>query len=195
MTKHDEDVDYRDLFRRRRNFTPVGWAKVSKDNVFLEVNDQLCEILGLTAAELVGRKFTEITPEPISTLDALSAKALAEGKIERYIFPKIYNPRGVITYAVIWVLPATSLVGRFLHFDVEVMEIPEEEYHRLVRKRRKAHVSGATSAAFAWMIFRVWLRKNKWKVVYHGVIACYILTQAEKTLRNRAEDIINRWLF
>lgn len=78
------------------NASFAGIAIVNEDFTFRTVNRQFCKIVGVTQAELVGKKFTDITPEPLRTLDALNAKLVIEGKGQKnYVLPKSYEfPNG-----------------------------------------------------------------------------------------------------
>lgn len=74
----------------------AGIAIVNEDFTFRRVNRQFCKITGVTQAELIGKKFTDITPEPVRTLDALNAKLVVDGKGQKsYVLPKSYEfPNG-----------------------------------------------------------------------------------------------------
>ena len=69
----------------------VGKAIVDKNFHFLEVNEQFCDLLGVTPAQILGRKFTDITPEPAKSLDMLNAKLVVEGKSPGYLMDKTYR--------------------------------------------------------------------------------------------------------
>lgn len=69
----------------------AGKAIVNPDFTFRSVNRQFCEIVGVTPAEIINSKFTDLTPEPVKTLDVKNAKLVKEGKIESYILPKVYE--------------------------------------------------------------------------------------------------------
>lgn len=135
-----------DLHRRRFEQTVIGKAKVAKDFTFINVNEQLCLYLGLTKAELIGRKFTDITPEPIRSIDAANARMVAEAKITRYRLPKIYElpPYARRIYVLIDVIgvyrcdpPAEKC---FDYFDVEIMETTRQDYLLQIKETLKNHV-------------------------------------------------------
>jgi len=69
----------------------TGKAILNKDFTFRSVNEQFCEILGVTPAELLDKKFTDITPEPDKTLDKQNAKLVIDGKSQGYLLKKIYE--------------------------------------------------------------------------------------------------------
>lgn len=68
-----------------------GWAIVLEDYVFMDVNSQFCAICGVTPAELLGKKFTDITPERLGKLDARNADLVKEGWIPHYTIEKTYR--------------------------------------------------------------------------------------------------------
>ena len=68
-----------------------GKAIVNKDFTFRSVNHQFCKILNVTAAELVNQKFTDITPEPLKTLEKQNSLLVIERAQESYLLPKTYE--------------------------------------------------------------------------------------------------------
>lgn len=75
------------------NWNPcfVGKAIVNPDFTFRAVNQQFCKIVGVSPAELVGNKFTDITPEPLKTVDTKNAMLVKNGVIQSYLLPKTYE--------------------------------------------------------------------------------------------------------
>lgn len=69
----------------------AGKAIVNPDFTFRAVNQQFCKILGVTPGELVGNKFTDLTPEPVRTLDVKNAELVKKGEIQSYLLPKTYE--------------------------------------------------------------------------------------------------------
>lgn len=69
----------------------AGKAIVNPDFTFRAVNQQFCKIVGVTPAELVGNKFTDLTPEPLKTVDAKNALLVKKGVIQSYLLPKTYE--------------------------------------------------------------------------------------------------------
>lgn len=68
-----------------------GIAIVGPDYTFRAVNEQFCEIMGTTPAELVGNKFTDITPVSIRQLDIKNAELVKSGAITSYLLPKTFK--------------------------------------------------------------------------------------------------------
>lgn len=69
----------------------AGKAIVNPDFTFRAVNQQFCKIVGVTPAELVGNKFTDLTPEPLKSVDQKNAMLVRKGVIQSYLLPKTYE--------------------------------------------------------------------------------------------------------
>ena len=69
----------------------AGKAIVNPDFTFRAVNQQFCKIVGVTPAELVGNKFTDLTPEPVKSVDMKNAMLVKRGVIQSYLLPKSYE--------------------------------------------------------------------------------------------------------
>lgn len=69
----------------------AGKAIVNPDFTFRAVNQQFCKIMGVTPGELVGSKFTDLTPEPLKSLDAKNAELVKNGVVQSYLLPKTYE--------------------------------------------------------------------------------------------------------
>lgn len=58
----------------------AGWAIVDKDFKFVCVNDQFCDLCGVSAAELLGKSFADITTDEMRDIDIENAHLVMEGK-------------------------------------------------------------------------------------------------------------------
>lgn len=123
------------LYDLRKNTTLIGKAKVAASFEFIEVNEVLCSYLACTPAELTGVKFTTITLPEDNNVGVLNAEAVKRGDIDHYQFPKRYKPEwlGYIVYVIIDVLGVRNAHGKFLYYDVEILEISKSEYLKLKR--------------------------------------------------------------
>ncbi len=72
---------------------PIGMALVAQDGRFLQVNRALCEIVDLTADELVQLRFQDITHPDDIEHDEHQARRLARGEIRGYRLEKRYVRR------------------------------------------------------------------------------------------------------
>ncbi len=84
----------------------VGLAELDRDGVFTLVNPHLCAILGYSAAELLDRRFHDIThPDDLAHCDAQFRQAVATG--ESFAMDKRYvRPDGT----VVWVSDSVSVL-------------------------------------------------------------------------------------
>ena len=69
----------------------AGIAIVNPDFTFRSVNQQFCDIAGVTPAEILNGSFTDITPATVRAVDVANAKLVMEGKMPWYIMPKSYE--------------------------------------------------------------------------------------------------------
>lgn len=67
-----------------------GKAIINSDFSFRSVNHQFCKILGVTPAELVKNKFSDMTPEPLRTIEVKNAILVRRGDIQSFLLPKSY---------------------------------------------------------------------------------------------------------
>ena len=134
-------------FRRSFEDAAVGMALVGKDGRWLRVNQSLCEIVGYTDEELLGKTFQDIThPEDLDK-DLEQAQRLLEGEVDSYQMEKRYLRKDG---SVVWILLNGSLVrdeeGGPLYFIAQVQDISgrrsaeerlrgaEERYRTLVEQ-------------------------------------------------------------
>lgn len=101
-----------------------GIAIVNEDFTFRSVNQQFCEIVGVTPGDLIEKNFKDITPEPLKSLDAKNAKLVKDGIINSYFLPKTYEfPSGKrvdVNLLVVGVYEEET--GEFLFFVSRIME-------------------------------------------------------------------------
>lgn len=102
----------------------AGKAIVNEDFTFRSVNHQFCKILGVTPAELVDTKFTDITPQPLRDLDRSNSQLVVKGLQNSYLLPKTYefkDGRKVdVTLLVNGVYHPET--GKFMFFVSTIME-------------------------------------------------------------------------
>lgn len=128
-----------------------GTAIVDKDFNFKAVNPQFCDILGITPAELIDRKFTDMTAIAQRDLDARNAKLVMDGTITCYAMPKTYefmDGRHVNVLLLVSGVYSASLAGgkaEFLFFVSRVMEQPKGITISQIKPRR-SWLSTASSA-------------------------------------------------
>lgn len=72
-------------------------AHVAKDGTFLDVNDAFCSLVGYTRAELLRKRFQDITDYTELLNDSESADSVVRGEIRSYGLDKAYrHKRGML---------------------------------------------------------------------------------------------------
>ncbi len=109
-------------------FTPtfeqgaVGIAHVAPDGSWIRVNQRLCDILGYTVAELLGRTFQEVTYSEDLSMDLSYVQQLLAGEIATYSMHKRYlHKNGTIVWAKLTVNLVRTEAGQPDYF-VSVIE-------------------------------------------------------------------------
>lgn len=144
-----------------------GVAIVNKDFTFRSVNPQFCEIVGVSPAELLGRRFQDITPISVKQLDENNAKLVMEGKIESYLLPKSYEfTNGSKVDIILLVKGVYNETGEFLFFlsrimldtEVERSHIPSQKQPSLmlfIKEYHKIFIGvGTAIGAFMYSILQ-----------------------------------------
>ena len=107
---------------------PQGMALVSPQGQWLEVNDQLCRILGYNREELLRTDFQHLTHPDDLQLDLENVEALLCGRINAYQMEKRYLSKDGDT---VWALLSVSLVrdarGQPVHFVSQVQDFSERK--------------------------------------------------------------------
>ncbi|MGB6295440.1 MAG: PAS domain S-box protein [Rivularia sp. (in: cyanobacteria)] len=96
-------------FRATFEQAAVGIAHASMNGKFIRVNQKLCDILGYTRFELLGRTFLEVTYQDDVESDLKQVCNLLSGKIQNFSMEKRYIRKDG---SVIWVEMTVSLVRR-----------------------------------------------------------------------------------
>ena len=149
-------------FRTSFEHAPIGMAIVSLDGVFLQVNRSLCEILGFTEHQLVGKDLASIThPDDVEANLDLIRQAIA-GDIDSFRMDK----RNIHADGhVVWGRLSTALVrdsaGNPLYLISQIEDVTEavEAKASLVRtaaeleqRARELERSNADLAQFAYAV-------------------------------------------
>jgi PAS domain S-box-containing protein len=113
-------------FRSAFENAVIGMALAAPDGQFMQVNRTLCDLLGYSEAELLQRRFHDVThPDDLATNLALLEGLLA-GNYPSYRMEKRYLHR---SGAVIWALVSVSLVtdeaGRPIHCISQIQDVTE----------------------------------------------------------------------
>ena len=135
-------------FRRAFDHAPIGMSLVAEDGRFIQVNRALCDLVGYSEEELLGKTFHDIThPEDVANNLELFERLWA-GEIDDYQLEKRYLRKDG---GVIWIHLTGSIVRdadgpkngiaqivditerRHLEMDRAIMLASEREYTRQLR--------------------------------------------------------------
>jgi PAS domain S-box-containing protein/diguanylate cyclase (GGDEF)-like protein len=109
-------------------FAPIGVALVSPDGRWLKVNRVLCDLVGYSEAELLSRKFQDIThPEDLEA-DLQNVRRLIAGEIHAYQMEKRYvHARGHLVSVLLNVSLVRDGQGQPLYFISQIQDITERK--------------------------------------------------------------------
>ncbi|MSW79989.1 MAG: PAS domain S-box protein [Actinobacteria bacterium] len=144
--------------------SPIGFAVVSPDGCFLEVNPALCELLGRDASSLKSCSWQEMThPEDLPTEVALVNDMLA-GRQDGYRLSKRYvRPDGSVVWGDLSVCCVRLDDGSVDSFIAQVLDVSEQQatrqalteaesrYHLLVKNSSDVVALGTNEGFFSWI--------------------------------------------
>ncbi|MDX1297708.1 MAG: PAS domain S-box protein [Pseudomonas sp.] len=120
---------------------PQGMALVSLQGQWMEVNDQLCDMLGYSREQLLNKDFQQLThPDDLDT-DLQNIEELLAGEINTYEMEKRYlDSQG----RIIWALLSVSLVrdsnGQPVHFVSQVQDFSERIATEMAIREREDYL-------------------------------------------------------
>lgn len=122
----------------------VGMAIVGLDGNFLDVNESLCRILGLSREDLRGRSMLEVTDPRDHALGAEDLRRLVAGETDSVLHEKRYiSGTGATVVVRLSVAVVRDESGQPLHFVSQMEDITEAN---LSRRRLEA-----SEARFRWV--------------------------------------------
>ncbi|MDB6147503.1 MAG: domain S-box [Spartobacteria bacterium] len=112
------------LFQSAFEYAAIGMALVSPEGKWLRVNRSICQITGYSEAELLKRRFHDISLPDDLDLDLANAQKMLAGEIDTYQMEKRYFHK---SGPIVWVLLSVSLVrnktGQPLFFIAQIQDI------------------------------------------------------------------------
>ena len=115
-------------FRSAFEDAAVGMALVGLDGRWLRVNDALARLLGYAPSQLVGMRFSDVTPEDEQPADEAALKGLVNGRIAVHQREKRYQRADG---RIIWISLSVSLVrddqGHPLHLISQMQDITDRK--------------------------------------------------------------------
>jgi PAS domain S-box-containing protein len=137
-------------FREAFDYAAIGKALVALDGRWLKVNRALCDIVGYSEEELLGRPFQDITHPDDLDADLAYVRQLLAGEVRYYHMEKRYFHKNG---DVVWILLSVALVhdkdGRPSYFVAQIQDITarkraEAERESLIRQLQEALASVKT---------------------------------------------------
>ncbi|WP_291726308.1 sensor histidine kinase [Bernardetia sp.] len=126
--RRQELEQQKELFRQTFEYAPNGMALISLEGKWVQVNQQVCNMLGYTKEELAKLTFHDITHPEDLDLDLKLLEELMAGKRESYQMEKRYYDK---YNHIVWVLLSVSMMknkaGKPLHFVSQLTDITEKK--------------------------------------------------------------------
>jgi PAS domain S-box-containing protein len=128
-------------FRSSFRDAAIGMALVGTDGRWMQVNRSLCEMLGYSEEELLGKTFQGITHPDDLEADLDYVRQMLSGEIETYQMQKRYlHADG----HVVWILLSVSMVhdeeGEPLYFVSQIQDITErKEAEKKIREAEERY--------------------------------------------------------
>ena len=128
-------------FRNAFSIAPQGMALVSLQGEWMEVNDQLCEMLGYSREQLLSSTFQQITHPDDLDADLQHIEELLAGEINTYQMEKRYlDSQG----RIIWVLLSVALVrnrdNQPVHFVSQIQDFSERIASEMAVREREDYL-------------------------------------------------------
>jgi PAS domain S-box-containing protein len=139
-------------FRSLFELAAAGMAQVGLSGQWLLINQKLCDIVGYTHEELLGRTFQHITYPADLERDLVQMRRLLEGEIQTYSLEKRYIRKDG---SLVWINLTVSLVrdssGKPAYFvsvieDISERKQVEEERQRLYESEQRVRAEATTRA-------------------------------------------------
>ncbi len=125
-------------FRAAFEHSPVGFALLSVDGYFLEINSALERLLGFTRTEFLATKLERLTHPEDRRIDDLEHQAILDGQIEHYQVEKRYlHKRGGVVYALLNLSLIRSETNEPAYFVAQLVDLSAQK--RLLDDLKRAN--------------------------------------------------------
>lgn len=131
-------------FRATFDQAAVGIAHVDGMGGWLKLNQRLCDILGYSEAELMGKSFRDVThPDDISS-NLESYRQLREGEISEYSLEKRYIRKdGSILWVNLTVFPVLGIASESQYYTAIVEDISDRKFAAVELQKAKEAAEAA----------------------------------------------------
>ncbi len=143
----------KEQMRHTFDHAPIGMALVSLEGKWLRVNPALCEIVGLSAAELLATDFQTITHPDDLEADLTQLRQCIAGQISTYQMEKRYFHRdGHLVHVLLNVSLVRDDRGQALHFVSQIQDITarKESLAELNRVTERLQLATAAAGVGIW---------------------------------------------
>jgi PAS domain S-box-containing protein len=138
----------KEQLRHTFDHAPIGMSLVSLEGRWLRVNPALCEIVGLSEAELLATDFQTITHPDDLEADLTQLRQCLAGEISSYHLEKRYFHRdGQLVHVLLNVSLVRDDHGRPLHFVSQIQDITARKEWLAELNRVTERLQLATAAA------------------------------------------------
>lgn len=113
-------------FRSSFDHAPIGMALVGLGGEFLRINDALCDLVGYSRNELLGRTFQDIThPEDLAADLQLLHELLLGERLGYQLDKRYLRPDGTEVWAQLNVTMVRNQQGNPMHFVAQIQDVTE----------------------------------------------------------------------
>jgi PAS domain S-box-containing protein len=128
-------------FRNAFSIAPQGMALVSLQGEWMEVNDQLCEMLGYSREQLLSSTFQQITHPDDLDADLQHIEELLAGEINTYQMEKRYlDSQGRIIWALLSVALVRNSDNQPVHFVSQIQDFSERIATEMAVREREEYL-------------------------------------------------------
>jgi diguanylate cyclase (GGDEF)-like protein/PAS domain S-box-containing protein len=138
-----------DVFRRLFEFAPDGAALADMRGHILEPNPALCEMLGLTREQLIGKCPEDFTHPDDRASDDVHFRQLARGTVPVYSTERrLVHRSGRLVWASVQVVAVPDVTGRARSLAMHVHDISMARAQRLTKERNATLVEFSDDAIY-----------------------------------------------
>jgi PAS domain S-box-containing protein len=173
-------------FKGAFRHSAIGMSLVSPEGNLKEVNDQFCDIVGYTRAELLQRRFQDITHPDDIELGLKNVQELIEGKAQSFTLEKRYiHKNGSIVWVLLVVSKITDNNGNIVHFVAQTQDITESKKSNQQIREQAALLDIVPDAIFMRDLNDKYIFWNKGAERMYGYTAEEIIGTTYMALRGK----------
>jgi len=133
----ESESKFHDAFQ----YAPIGFCLTSLDGVFLQVNLELCQMLGYTAEELLGKPFQDITHPHDQKQSMEQVHDTLSGQAKRIRFEKRYlHKNGQVIWGFVSAALQLDVEANPLYFITQIVDITGRKKVELELRTHREHL-------------------------------------------------------